>query len=177
MDTIHSNFLTSWLAKNVFTWMGGVVALFEPTIPFIIICTLAVLFDCFTAWSLSRRVKKKYPGANDGKFKSHYAGRVFVTLIKIYALIILTHMMDVWILPGEFTLALPNIVAGSICFWQIWSMLENESSCNDAKWARIAQKILVNKTERHFDIDLSELKHDDDDDQRTTTNTQENGNI
>lgn len=39
-------------------------------------------------------------------------------------------------------------------------MLENESSCNDAKWAKIAQRIMVDKTERHFDIDLHELKEE-----------------
>lgn len=148
------------IAKSMFTWFGALVALLQPTFPFVIVCTLAVLGDCYTAWALSRRVKKAHPGANDGKFKSNYAGRVFVTLIKIYALIVLTFLVDRYILAG-FSLALPNIVSGAVCFWQIWSMLENESSCNDAKWARIAQRIMVDKTERHFDIDLSELKHGD----------------
>ena len=37
------------------------------------------------------------------------------------------------------------------------TFLENESSCNGAKWAKTLQKILIDKTERHFDIDLSEL--------------------
>lgn len=141
---------------------GALVALLQPTVPFIIICTIAILFDCYTAWSLSRRVKKKYPGANDGKFKSRYAGRVFVTLIKVYALTILAYLVQTFILEG-LPIKLANIVAAAVCFWQVWSMLENESSCNDAKWAKIAQRILVDKTERHFDIDLSELKEDKED--------------
>lgn len=141
---------------------GALVALLQPTVPFIIICTIAILFDCYTAWSLSRRVKKKYPGANDGKFKSRYAGRVFVTLIKVYALTILAYLVQTFILEG-IPIKLANIVAAAVCFWQVWSMLENESSCNDAKWAKIAQRILVDKTERHFDIDLSELKEDKED--------------
>lgn len=157
-STFHSTFAS--IMKTIFTWCGGLLAIFEPTIPFAVVCTLAVLGDCYTAWSLSRRVKAKHPGANDGKFKSHYAGRVFVTLIKIYALIMLTYLIDQYIVVG-LSLALPNIVAGAVCFWQIWSMLENESSCNDAKWARIAQRVMVDKTERHFDIDLHELKHDE----------------
>lgn len=155
----HSN-LIAQVTKHLFTMFGGVMSIIAPTLPFAIICTIAVLFDCYTAWSLSRRVKAKYPGTNDGKFKSHYAGRVVVTLIKVYALLVLVHLIDAYIVPGQFTLALPNIVAGAVCFWQIWSMLENESSCNDAKWAKIAQRIMVDKTERHFDIDLSELKKD-----------------
>lgn len=135
------------------------LAFLEPTVPFITICTIAVLMDCYTAWSLSRRVKKKFPGANDGKFKSNYAGRVFVTLCKVYALTVLAFLIDKYIAPG-LSLGLANIVAGAVCFWQVWSMLENESSCNDAKWALIAQRIMVDKTERHFDIDLHELKQD-----------------
>ena len=141
---------------------GALVAMLQPTVPFIIICTIAILFDCYTAWSLSRRVKKKYPGANDGKFKSRYAGRVFVTLIKVYALTILAYLVQTFILEG-IPIKLANIVAAAVCFWQVWSMLENESSYNDAKWAKIAQRILVDKTERHFDIDLSELKENKED--------------
>jgi hypothetical protein len=137
---------------------GAALAFLAPTIPFILICTFAILCDCYTAWALSRRVKKKYPGANDGKFKSNYAGRVFLTLLKVYALIVLVFLIENFIFEG-LPVKLANVIAGAVCFWQIWSMLENESSCNDAKWAKIAQRILVDKTERHFDIDLHELKN------------------
>lgn len=141
--------------------VGGLIAILEPTFPFIVVCTIAVLMDCYTAWSLSKRVKKKFPGANDGKFKSHYAGRVFITLLKVYAVIVLAFLIDRYIFP-DFELILPNIISGAVCFWQMWSMLENESSCSDAKWAKAAQRIMVDKTERHFDIDLSPLKDDND---------------
>lgn len=157
-SNIHST-IVSVLARYMMTAFGACFAIIKPTFPFIFVCTLAVLADCYTAWSLSRRVKKRFPGANDGKFKSHYAGRVFRTLIKVYALTVLVHLMDVMVFP-EVSLHLPQIVAGSVCFWQVWSMLENESSCNDAKWAIIAQRIMVDKTERHFDIDLHELKEE-----------------
>jgi len=149
--------LSGVFMKSIFVFVGSIIAFLEPTFPFIIICTLAVFMDCYTAWSLSRRVKKKYPGANDGKFKSNYAGRVFTTLLKTYALILLVFLIENFIFEG-LHVKLSNIVAGAVCFWQIWSMLENESSCNDARWAKIAQRILVDKTERHFDIDLHELK-------------------
>ena len=137
--------------------LGAFVALLQPTLPFILICTIAILCDCYTAWALSRRVKRKYPGANDGKFKSRYAGQVFVTLTKVYTLTVLAFLIETYIFEG-LPVKLANLVAGAVCFWQVWSMLENESSCNDAKWAKIAQRILVDKTERHFEIDLSELK-------------------
>lgn len=156
-SNIHS--ILSLVGKHIMGVMGACVAMIRPTFPFIIVCTLAVLADCYTAWSLSRRVKKRFPGANDGKFKSNYAGRVFITLIKVYSLTILVHLIDAMVFP-EIALHLPQVVAGAVCFWQIWSMLENESSCNDAKWAKIAQRIMVDKTERHFDIDLHELKEE-----------------
>lgn len=145
------------VGKYVVGAIGGIIAMLAPTVPFIAICTIAVLMDCYTAWALSKRVKKKFPGANDGKFKSHYAGRVFLTLLKVYAVIVLSFLIDEHIFPA-FPLLLPNIIAGAVCFWQMWSMLENESSCNDAKWAIVAQRIMVDKTERHFDLDLHDLK-------------------
>ena len=156
-SNIHS--ILSLVGKHIMGVMGACVAMIRPTFPFILVCTLAVLADCYTAWSLSRRVKKRFPGANDGKFKSNYAGRVFITLIKVYSLTILVHLIDAMVFP-EIALHLPQVVAGAVCFWQIWSMLENESSCNEAKWANIAQRIMVDKTERHFDIDLHELKEE-----------------
>lgn len=145
--------------RHIFGLFGVVLTAVEPTIPIATICTVCVLLDCYTAWALSRRVKKKYPGANDGKFKSNYAGRVFVTLLKIYTVLVLVHFIQIHITDAFFVIELPKLVAGAFCFYQIWSMLENESSCNDARWARIAQKILIDKTERHFDIDLSDLKN------------------
>lgn len=156
MSEVIKTFITH-CAKYCISTMGAIVALLQPTVPFIVICTIAIVCDCYTAWSLSRRVKKKHPGANDGKFKSKYAGRVFLTLIKVYTLTILAFLIETYIFEG-LPVKLANIVAGAVCFWQVWSMLENESSCNDAKWAKIAQRILVDKTERHFEIDLSELK-------------------
>ena len=144
-------------SRIAFGAIGALVAFLQPTLPFIIICTLAVLADCYTAWSLSRRVKMVYPNSNDGKFKSRYAGRVFETLIKIYVFVILAYLVETYIFEG-LPIRLANIAAGAVCFWQAWSILENESSCNGNRWAKIAQRIMIDKTERHFDINLDELK-------------------
>ena len=151
--------LSGVFMKSIFVFVGSIIAFLEPTFPFIIICTLAVFMDSYTAWALSKRVKKKFPGKNDGKFKSYYFGITFITLIKIYALIILAFLIESYIFERT-PIKLTNIVAGAVCFWQIWSMLENESSCNDSKWAKIAQKVMIDKTERHFCVDLHELKYD-----------------
>lgn len=149
----------SEILRWVFTALGAVVAILEPTLPYLIICTLMIFADCYTAWALSKRARKAHPDkvSEDGKkFKSHHFGSVIMTVIKSWALIVLAFLIQRHItdaLPIDFT----KVAAGAICFWQVWSILENESSCNDSKWAKIMQKILVDKTSRHFDIDLSDL--------------------
>lgn len=136
------------------------MAILEPTLPYIVICTLMILADCLTAWQLSRRARKTHPervSPDARKFSSHRFGKMVSTLLKAWALIAMAFLMQVHITAG-LPVDLTKVAAGAICFWQLWSILENESSCNGARWARLLQKIVVDKTERHFDIDLSELK-------------------
>lgn len=143
-----------------FSAAGAVMAILEPTLPYIVICTLMILADCLTAWQLSRRARQTHPErvSHDGrKFSSHRFGKMVSTLLKAWALIAMAFLMQVHITAG-LPVDLTKVAAGAICFWQLWSILENESSCNGARWARLLQKIVVDKTERHFDIDLSELK-------------------
>lgn len=148
--------------RCLFSAVGGLLAILEPTYPYLIICTIMIIADCFTAWSLSRRARKAHPHrvSQDGKkFKSHNFGKVIVTLLKAYALIIMAFLIQRTI-TDAWPIDLTKVAAGAICFWQLWSILENESSCNGSKWAKLLQKILVDKTSRHFDIDLSDLNTD-----------------
>lgn len=156
----------SELLRWGFTALGAMMAMLQPALPYILICTLAILADCYTAWSLSRRARKAMPDrvSKDGKkFKSHHFGAVLLTMLKAWTLIVLAYLIQYYI-TNEMPIDLTKVAAGAICFWQIWSMLENESSCNDAKWARLLQKILIDKTSRHFDIDLNDLKPKDEGD-------------
>jgi hypothetical protein len=145
--------------RCLFSLIGAFFALINPSLPIFYICVAVILVDCYTAWSLSRRVKRT-TGKSSGVFKSEYAGRVIVTIIKAFVAIVLAFFIQKHIICSDF-MDLSKVVAGAICFWQIWSILENESSCNNSKWAKIAQKIMVDKTSRHFDIDLSELNKED----------------
>lgn len=157
---MYPNQFISDILRWIFAAIGATIAILEPTAPYILICTLMILADCYTAWSLSRRARKAYPTrvSTDGKkFKSHHFGAVILTIIKAWALIIMSYLIQRYIIYG-MPIDLTKVAAGAICFWQLWSILENESSCNGAKWAIILQKILVDKTSRHFDIDLNELK-------------------
>lgn len=146
--------------RALFSLIGAVIAVFEPTLPYIFICTLLILADCYTAWQLGKRVKKAHPDKvrkDSHKFASSHFGKVLITLLKSYFLIIVAYFIQTTI-TDSLPIDLTKIAAGGICFWQLWSICENESSCNGKKWAKSAQKILVDKTERHFDVDLHELK-------------------
>ena len=153
------------ILRWIFTALGAIIAIIEPTFPYLLICTIMILADCYTAWSLSKRAQKIHPDkvSHDGKkFKSHNFGKVIVTMLKAYALIIMAFLIQTHITNG-LPIDLTKVAAGAICFWQLWSILENESSCNGARWAKVLQKILVDKTSRHFDIDLSDLTDNKDD--------------
>lgn len=153
----------SIIGRWLLSLASGLLAMLEPTLPYFIICALFVFADCFTAWRLDKRVAIAFPNrvasGTGGKFKSSHFAKVLTTLAKCYALIILAFLVDGYIVRSDAE-SLTRITAGAIIGWQMWSILENESSCNGSRWARLAQKILVDKTERHFGVDLSDLnKH------------------
>lgn len=126
----------------------------SPALPCAAICTAMVVADCVTAWRLSRRVRRRHSDAPEsaGKFSSRRAGRVPVTLARIYCLLLLAHGIDVAILgPGDISLM--RFAAGAVCFWQALSILENEASLNNAPWAAYARRWLIDKASRHFNND------------------------
>lgn len=137
--------------------IGGVLATaFNMVMPLVFICYGFVALDCYTAFSLSRRVKKN-SGKSSGKFRSD---KLSSTIIEMFIIVpvalLLAYFTQFYILCDDYKL--PQITAGIISGWQFWSILENESSCSDKKWAKLLQKIMVDKAQRHFDIDLSDLK-------------------
>ena len=161
MDSVHS------IAKYVWALIGGglgwIVGEFRPTFPLIIITVIFIVSDAWTAYQLEKRVKTKYPDKaqrDAAKFTSFAFGKVVrETIPKRLMLIVLAFLVEHWV----FVMVdwpLSYIVTGIICFEQAWSILENESSCRPegecVLW-RALKKILKDKTERHFDVDLSEL--------------------
>ena len=135
---------------------------------------ILIVSDAWTAYQLDKRVKKKYPEKakrHEAKFTSFAFGKVIkVTIPKRLWLIILAYIVEHWVFV-HVTIPLSYIVAGVICFEQIWSMMENESSCRDSeeesRFWRVLQKIMVDKTERHWDIDLSDLKGNNEEKENT----------
>ncbi len=161
-----TDFLNFWKAAFVAIggWLGWLIGEFHPTFPLIIVAIIFIVYDAYTAYCLDKRVKKKYPEKTTrekAKFTSFAFGKVITTTIpKRLMLILLAYLVEHWVFI-HVEIPLSYIVTGVICFEQAWSIMENESSCRDeadSKFWRWLQKIMVDKTARHFDIDLTELK-------------------
>lgn len=163
MKSLFSLFL-DWLLRNVVNFAkwslsmaGGFLVIIKPTFPFILICIAFVIFDCISAFRLVRRMKKSGKKVTD-KVRSDKMLKALRTSVLGMAAVVLAFVIEKFILVMYKDLYLANYAALAFCFIQFWSITENESSCNGSKWAAIAQKFMVDKTERHLDVDLSILK-------------------
>lgn len=154
--------------KIVFSIVGGgvgwFIAEFHPAFPLIIVMVIFVLYDAYTAYRLDKRAHQFYPDKtkrHEAKFTSFAFGKVIKdTIPKRLMLIILAYMVEHWVCL-HVKIPLSYVVTGAICFEQAWSFLENEASCRpetDSRFFRFLQRIMVDKTARHFDVDLSDLK-------------------
>ena len=162
------------LPKILFAVIGGCVGWlveeFQPTFPLIIVAVVFILYDAFTAYQLDKRVHKKYPDEtkrHEAKFTSFAFGKVIRhTIPKRLSLIFLAYLVEHWVFI-HVDIPLSYVATGVICFEQFWSILENEASCrnaNESRFWKILQKITIDKTERHFDVNLDDLKKGDEDD-------------
>lgn len=155
---------TSWIECACLT-MGGIagwlVGEFAPAFPLIIIATLFVLYDAWSAYELDTRVHKRYPDRvkrEQAKFVSYKFRSVIPTLIERFVIIILAFCVQKWIFVDIYV-PLSYIVAGIVCSEQALSIAENKASCRlpgdkHARLWNMLAKVLIDKTERHFDIDL-----------------------
>ncbi len=139
--------------RYIFASILALVAFIEPTINFLTAIVFVVTLDCLSAYNLNRRIKKRYPNFVTGKVESKKAVKIVYTIGRIYGVVALLWFIEIYVL-REPALEVTKYVTALFCFVQLISILENESSCNDAWWARLMQKILMDKTKRHFDIDF-----------------------
>ena len=145
-------------------FVGWLVAEFSPTFPLITVAVIFIVYDAWTAYQLDRRVHRRHPDKakrHEAKFTSFAFGKVIKqTIPKRLWLILLAYLVEHWVFI-HVTVPLSYIVTGAICFEQAWSILENESSCRDeceSRFWKLLQKIMVDKTARHFDVNLDGLK-------------------
>ena len=144
--------------------IGWIVAEFEPAFPLVVVTVIFIVYDAWTAYQLDKRVHKKYPERSKrekAKFTSFAFGKVVrSTIPKRLWLIVLAYMVEHWVFV-HVSIPLSYIVTGVICFEQAWSIFENESSCRsdeDSRFWKTLQRIMIDKTSRHFDVNLDDLK-------------------
>lgn len=152
----------------VMALLGGVagwfVGTFEPTFPLIYVAIAFIVYDSWTAYELDKRVKKRYPDKKKrpAAYMSYKAWGMVPTMIESFTIILLMYAAQRWVFVDIYV-PLSYIATGVICGVQLLSIAENKSSCRsplDKGWNvwKIMAKVLVDKTERHFDVNLSDLK-------------------
>lgn len=158
MNTIVS-FIQNFFPRCCAAVLGFLWAYLEPTVPYALLCVFAVMLDCLTAYRLNKRIKRLLPNAKtDGKLKSARMSKMISDLTVVWLCILLAVGVDDKLLGHLGNLHLGQYVAAIFVLCTSVSILENESSCNGAVWARAVQKVVTSKVSRHLDIDEEELE-------------------
>lgn len=152
---MHGNVIYDWLLRAAVGIGGAIIAWVEPLQGVMYVVFAAMVVDTITAYNLSRRVARKYKGMSHGKLQSRRLLKLFTTLVTVLTVIFLSYAIDMYCFP-IMDLNLAYIVAFAFSMVQLISVLENISSCNDAKWAKLLQKILIDKTSRHLDYNVGD---------------------
>lgn len=155
--------LWKFAAMAVGGMVGWLVAEFRPTFPLIVVAVIFILYDAWTAFKLDKRVHESYPDKTSrekAKFTSFAFGKVVKqTIPKRFWLIILAYLAEHWVFV-HMQVPLSYVLTGVICF-----ELENESSCRpeaEHRFWKLLQQIMVDKTARHFNVNLDRLKDGED---------------
>ena len=159
--------ITRWLVLTFGGLIGWFIGEFQPTFPLIIIATLFVLYDSWSAYELDKRVHIRYPEKvtrEKAKFVSYKFKNVIPTLTERFVIIILSYCVQRWIFVDVYV-PLSYIAAGVIAAEQALSIAENKASCRlpgdrHARLWKAMAKVLIDKTERHFDISLDALQEE-----------------
>ena len=161
---IDMNKILEFLVGLVGGLMGWFVGVFAPTFPLIFVAVAFILYDSWTAYELDVRVHKRWPDKKKrpAKYVSWKAWGMIPTMIESFAIILLMYAVQRWVFVDIYV-PLSYIATGVICLIQLLSIAENKASCRQSgdrgyRLWQVLAKILIDKTERHFDTDLSELK-------------------
>ena len=130
---------------------SSLAAFAGPVVPYAGLCTAMVCLDCVSAVRLGLRLRSR--GLGGGRLSSRRLSRTLATLVKVYVGLAVAAWVQAVLVRSEAFDAL-RFTAGAVCFWQLVSILENESTCSDARWARVARRYLADKARRHTGIDI-----------------------
>ena len=155
-----------WFLLTFGGLVGWFVGKFEPAFPLIIIATLFVLYDAWSAYELDKRVHLMYPKKKrqQAKFMSYKFRNVIPTLTERFIIILLAYCVERWVFV-HIHVPVSYIAAGVVCAEQMLSIAENKASCRlpgdkHARVWKLLAKVLIDKTARHFDTDVSILEDD-----------------
>ena len=151
-----------WLFLTIGGAIGWVIGRFEPAFPLLAVAFMFVLYDAWSAYELDKRVHKAYPDKvkrEQAKFVSYKFRSVIPTLIERMVIIILAYACERWVFV-HVSIPVSYIAAAIVCAEQALSIAENKASCRlpgdkHARIWKILAKVLIDKTERHFDLDMS----------------------
>lgn len=152
-----------WVCMTIGGVIGWLIGKFEPAFPLLVVAFLFVLYDAWSAYELDKRVHKVYPDKvkrEQAKFVSYKFRSVIPTMIERMVIIILAYCCERWVFV-HVSVPVSYIAAAVVCAEQALSIAENKASCrlpgdNHARVWKMLAKVLIDKTERHFDIDLGE---------------------
>ncbi len=131
---------------------GSVSAFIEPVVAPAVLCTVMICLDLASAIALERRLRRSGRMVS-GKISSRRFGHAVWTLVRVYGALVVAAMAQQWVICGYGGFDAVRFTAGAVSLWQLLSILENESTCSNARWARIARKYLADKARRHFGMD------------------------
>lgn len=158
--------IVEWISLAVGGVIGWIVGRLQPAFPLIVIATLFVLYDAWSAYELDKRVHIMYPKKKRqaAKFMSYKFRKIIPTLTERFVIIILAFCVEQWVFV-HINVPVSYIVAGVVCAEQMLSIAENKASCRlpgdkHARIWKLLAKVLIDKTARHFDIDNSILDED-----------------
>ena len=153
-----------WIVGIAGGVLGWFIGFFAPAFPLIYIAIAFIVYDSWTAHELDKRVKKRYPDRKrrPAAYVSYKAWGMIPTITESGVIILLMWLLQTYVFVDLYV-PLSYIATGVICGIQLLSIAENKSSCrqpSDKCWNvwKIMAKVLVDKTERHFDVNLSDLK-------------------
>jgi hypothetical protein len=154
-----------WMIGILGGMVGWFIGTFQPAFPLVYVAIAFIVYDSWTAYELDKRVKRRYPDKKQrpAAYMSYKAWGMVPTMIESFSIIMLMYAAQRWVFVDVYV-PLSYIATGVICAVQLLSIAENKSSCRtpqDKGWNywKIMAKVLVDKTERHFDVDLGDLKN------------------
>lgn len=140
----------------------GLANAMSELMPLLLLAMSFVILHAVTEFRMIKRVGKLKNIKVPQKMSSEKFGKTVIELMFIIPIgLLISHFTQTYLFE-DLNLRLPNIFAGAIIAFQFWSILENESTGTNSRWAKILQRILIDKTEQKFGISLDELKKDND---------------